>query len=353
MSATRITLGELEAGENDAIVFEAIKSAFGTPDSLGIIAIQLPSDHVYHAQRKHLLELAPRIASLPAEVKASLEHPQSNYSFGWSHGKEIMESGPDTGKGSYYAQINPRAPSELTAEFTAKYPSYGYPNVWPAAQQLGGESLEHAFLGLGRTMADIGVVLARRLDAYLKAKTLGRSDVASFSGALSSPTNCHKGRLLYYFPQTEAESDAVAAAWCGLHLDHSMLTVLTRAITDPSVLDPADKSGLYIQLPSDTQSQNLTNAGNKKDQSVKDEPRFVRVAIPEDCVAIQIGEAATYASNGLLRATPHLVKGSSRSNVARSTFACFLQPDSEFDLGAGKTFGAFSEEILALHYEQQ
>ena len=43
------------------------------------------------------------MAELPEEVKSSLEHKESFYAFGWSHGKEQLQGGvPDLGKGSYY-----------------------------------------------------------------------------------------------------------------------------------------------------------------------------------------------------------------------------------------------------------
>ncbi|CAN0185025.1 unnamed protein product, partial [Ectocarpus sp. 4 AP-2014] len=45
-----------------------------------------------------------RFAALPEETKARYEHPQSCFNFGWSHGKESLETGgPDLAKGSFYA----------------------------------------------------------------------------------------------------------------------------------------------------------------------------------------------------------------------------------------------------------
>jgi hypothetical protein len=45
-----------------------------------------------------------RLAALPEESKKLLEDPSSKYSFGWSHGKEMLKSGqPDVFKGSFYA----------------------------------------------------------------------------------------------------------------------------------------------------------------------------------------------------------------------------------------------------------
>jgi hypothetical protein len=43
-----------------------------------------------------------RFATQPEEAKKKTEHPESHYSFGWSHGKEVLEGKPDYSKGSYY-----------------------------------------------------------------------------------------------------------------------------------------------------------------------------------------------------------------------------------------------------------
>lgn len=43
-----------------------------------------------------------RFATQPEEVKKKTEHLESSYSFGWSHGKEVLEGKPDFSKGSYY-----------------------------------------------------------------------------------------------------------------------------------------------------------------------------------------------------------------------------------------------------------
>lgn len=58
----------------------------------------------FQCLRDRLLPLAAALAALPADVKAQLEDPASNYNVGWSHGKEALESGQlDRWKGSFYA----------------------------------------------------------------------------------------------------------------------------------------------------------------------------------------------------------------------------------------------------------
>lgn len=77
---------------------------------------------------------------------------------------------------------------------------------------------------------------------------------------------------------------------------------------------------------------------------------FVKVSIPADCLAFQIGEAAQVASRGLLVATPHLVRGISSTSVARNTFAVFMQPNVDEMLTEDMNYYEFSEQVFARHY---
>ncbi|XP_019176993.1 PREDICTED: uncharacterized protein LOC109172278 isoform X2 [Ipomoea nil] len=70
-----------------------IEEGFG-PNSLGILSISDVPE--YTLLRRNLLLLSPRLANLPESVKQELEDPHRRYNFGWSHGKEKLESGkPD------------------------------------------------------------------------------------------------------------------------------------------------------------------------------------------------------------------------------------------------------------------
>ena len=131
-------------------------------------------------------------------------------------------------------------------------------------------------------------------------------------------------------------------------MDHGSLTGLTSAMyltPRGEQLPPADttvgQGGLYVR----------TRRGS-----------VVRVTIPADCVAFQLGECAQVrailrhsskrgvqglgrrykpcagrrykrnptatqvASGGLLRATPHCVRAAADASLARNTFVCFMQP---------------------------
>ena len=53
---------------------------------------------------------------------------------------------------------------------------------------------------------------------------------------------------------------------------------------------------------------------------------LVKVNIPADHIAFQIGECAQIHSGGIVQATPHAVRGSNIPNVHRETFAVFMEP---------------------------
>lgn len=119
-------------------MLECISVGFEPSNSVGIpvincmssssITLQVPG---YSLLRQNLLRLSPRLASLPEEVKNKLEDPHSRYNFGWSHGKEKLESGKaDLLKGSFYA--NPILDIPTTeASLIERYPSYCGANIWP------------------------------------------------------------------------------------------------------------------------------------------------------------------------------------------------------------------------------
>ena len=50
----------------------------------------------------------------------------------------------------------------------------------------------------------------------------------------------------------------------------------------------------------------------------------VKIDIPEDCFAVQLGEMLQYFSGGLLRATPHCVRACPSSDTTREQFAMFI-----------------------------
>ncbi|CAN6354429.1 unnamed protein product [Urochloa humidicola] len=315
---------------------------------LGIVSVAgVPG---YPELRKRLLRLAPRIANLPEEVKKQLEDPSSRYNFGWSHGKQKFESGKfDTLKGSYFANPVLNVPTTDDALVT-RFPSYCQPNIWPTDDL---PDLETAFKDLGKLVLEVGLMVAHHCDCYVMNQELGPCVGESLEQTLAR-SRCHKGRLLYYFPQkfSKQKEDQSVSSWCGWHTDYASLTGLTCALfmrKCEEIPCPDSGAGLHIR---------------SRDNQV------VKVTFEDDELAYITGETAEILSRGHLRATPHCVKAPSSEDaslVDRSTFALFVQPNwdekikipsehpyhRELSIPPNETlaYGEYSERILNKHYE--
>lgn len=306
-----------------------IGRAFGV-DGLGILTVKnVPG---FMDAREALLPLARDFAALEEDVKQRYVHEASTFSFGWSHGKEKLQGKPDVSKGSFYA--NPQFDRPVDDEAViAEYPAFVHPNIWPSEHL---PALEPAFKRLGQLMVSVGKLVARQCDAFLR-KECATYPEGRLAGVLDSSLCC-KGRLLHYFPMSNssdgstpenapASSSSAAAgneedfsSWCGWHNDHGSITGLTSALfmdaAGNAVANTDPKAGLYIR----------SRAG-----------ALVKVSIPADHIAFQIGETAQIHSGGHLQATPHAVRGSSVPGISRETFAVFMEPNwsERMDVPAG------------------
>lgn len=261
----------------------------------------------------------------------------SKYMFGWSHGKETVNGKRDIAKGSFYANPIFDVPTTDTNLIEA-YPEYCHPNIWPSNDDL--PELRPAFRDLGNCMFQVAKALAVKCDVFL-AKHIPDFR-PNFLSCMVNETRSTKARLLHYFPRENMGEDS-QDSWCGWHLDHSALTVLTSAMYIDESADSLDElcdindpeAGLYIK-----------NRGGK----------LVKISIPKDCLALQTGEALEISSRGHLRATPHCVRSVSTKDpkmhsVSRNTLALFIQPDWTQELVPGYPFVKFTSEVLNQHYD--
>ncbi|KAJ7770864.1 Clavaminate synthase-like protein [Mycena maculata] len=319
----------------------SIEKAFGSgPECLGIILVRdLPP--IYTIYRERLLRLAYAFAHLDESVREQYADRYSRYSFGWSHGKEIMNGKPDLLKGSYYANPVVDNPS-VSPALQEAYPEYYNKNIWPKPGEPGVEDFETAFKDLGKFIFQVGCELAVACQPF----ALSHLNDASMSlPELISTSNTVKARLLHYFPadgpgDSQGENEDDEDSWCGWHRDHSLLTGLCSAMflregeSGPeTVPSPSPSSGLYIR----TRGGDLT-----------------KVSIPVDCLAFQTGEALEVATGGTLRATPHCVRagaGAPADQISRETLAVFMQPDVDQSLSSSCTFGEFSKKVFDEHYD--
>ena len=291
--------------------------------SLGIIAIRnIP--HFVEAKNA-FLPMAHPLAHLTPEYHNALEDPTSLYNAGWSHGKEKLGDEPDFAKASYY--FNPLTDSPGTQDEREKYPA-SYPcNKWPNEDDLPQlEQFKQAAQNLGKIMHQTVVHVAKHIDAMAAKKVVGYRKDLLFDAM--QDTEKAKGRLLYYYPidKDQTSTKTQEGNWIGWHNDSGFLTSLagdlflndeTGQLLSPDQIDP--EAGLYV-----------TNRLGKS----------IHVKIPEDCMAVQIGECVQILTGGVVVATPHCVRGpragfggtSSDVKVARIACPCFIDSKPSFPL---------------------
>ena len=286
-----------------------LEQAFG-PSGLGIIGIQNVPEFV--TVKQSLLPLSHSLAHLPAHELEALEDPSSMYNAGWSHGKEKLKADvPDFAKGSFY--FNPIADVPGTADDRATYP-VSYPcNKWPTTSL---PQLEPVAKQMGRILQDVAIHLSKHIDAYAHSKVPTYAPTTLYDTLQN--TEKVKGRLLYYYPLSSELQSSSEDSWIGWHNDSGFLTALAGDLyvdhtTGTPVADIPKEAGLYVVdriHPS----------------------RTVKVDLPSDCMAIQIGECTQILTGGAVVATPHCVRGVCSHNIARASLACFIDTPPTFPL---------------------
>eukprot|EP01121_Diplochlamys_sp_Union-15-3_P012082 TRINITY_DN3575_c0_g1_i1.p1 TRINITY_DN3575_c0_g1~~TRINITY_DN3575_c0_g1_i1.p1 ORF type:complete len:356 (+),score=65.52 TRINITY_DN3575_c0_g1_i1:78-1145(+) len=329
----------------DVDLSEEIEGAFGFK-GLGLIIISDVPD--FPKLRKDLLPLGTELTKLPKDVLSKLEHPQSCFSYGWSHGKEKLRKGlPDVYKGSYYNNPQYDVPTD-DPELKKNYPDTCLPNLWPGEVL---PQLEPAFKACGKKIIEVGLKLLKHCDKYVQKKFGDDYEAGKMHRIVSESRSC-KARLLHYFPMSTDEPRS-KDSWCGWHNDHDLLTGLCPALfqtlgSEQEIVCPDPEAGLYIKTRLD---------------------KTVKVKIPKEALIFQIGESAQILTGGLLRATPHAVQACKYPislTTVRNSFAVFMQPNvkeilkppkgvdtSSVEVGQYKEvqdFGSFANATIAFYY---
>lgn len=319
-----ISYNDLLKFQEDASVrkelVEKVGQAFGDDETcLGIITVKAVPN--FDLLRQRLLPLAQQVALLPD--KDEIVDETTGYQVGWSHGKEKVEGDKlDLAKGSFYA--NPlldnflKEVPETDPVLAEANPAFFAPNVWPTKSL---PDLEMAFKEMGQLICQVGRLVARLCDAYVKSKCPEYLE-GKLERVLTESMFC-KARLLHYFatePKEVGTEDGSFSSWCGWHNDHGSLTGLVPAVyldEDGKIVDCPDKSaGLYIK----SRRGDIVQA------------KF-------DTLAFQVGETSQIHTGGLLQATPHAVRGCSDPSITRESFAVFMEPEyaGDMSLPPGKT----------------
>ncbi|KAL7540220.1 hypothetical protein ACHAXR_009951 [Thalassiosira sp. AJA248-18] len=302
---------------------------------LGIIAIRnIPN---FLDAKLKFLPLAHALAHLdPEYLETHLSDPKSFFNAGWSHGKEKLGDEPDFAKASYY--FNPITDKPGTEDERERYPA-SYPcNKWPNEEEV--PQLKHfneAARALGKIMHEVVILLAKHIDSMAEERVKGYTKDLLYNAMRE--TEKAKGRLLYYYPlekEKKGNNDGRSVAadngggtkednWIGWHNDSGFLTSLagdlyvddtTGQPLPSSQVDP--EAGLYVT--------------DRSGESI-------HVTIPQDCLAVQIGECLQILTGGVVEATPHCVRGpragwnpNSPTKVARISHPCFIDSIPTFPL---------------------
>jgi isopenicillin N synthase-like dioxygenase len=317
--ASKDLTAELERAFGGRLSSSSDRSDVASP--LGIIAIRNIPNFV--EAKNALLPMAHALAHLKPEYHKALEDPTSLYNSGWSHGKEKLGDEPDFAKASYY--FNPLTDVPGTPEEREKYPA-SYPcNKWPNEDEL--PQLKHfkqSAQNLGKIMHQTVVYVAKHIDAMVAKKVAGYRKNLLFDAM--QHTEKAKGRLLYYYPIDEDRTATKDDNWIAWHNDSGFLTSLAGVLFlddetgQPLSLDQLDpEAGLYVT--------------NRSGESI-------HVKIPEDCMAVQIGECVQILTGGVVVATPHCVRGprpradcgTSGVKVSRISCPCFIDSKPSFPL---------------------
>jgi len=290
---------------------DRIKKAYGE-DGLGILLVQnVPG---LAPIRQALLTSAFRLGNLSEETLSKYEYEKTNYSVGWSRGKEkLAKDLPDYAKGSWYGNPLFNQPT-MNERLINQHPAFYHPNVWP--KEL--PTMENEFLTLGRKVVSVGTQLARHCDSYCSSctKDYPKHELEN----ITSLSLTHKARLLYYYPFDALQKYDMSRAdsWCGWHNDHGALTGLC-------IGQFMDSNGKFISNPEPSTAGLFIK--NRQGDIVK-----VSVPQPSTTLAFQIGETSQIQTGGLLKATPHAVMGTKAPGVSRATFAVFMEPNHSYTL---------------------
>jgi len=324
------------------------KAFSSSQSSLGIIAIRnIPS---FLETKRGFLPLAHKLSHLPISyLEEDLTDEKSMYNAGWSHGKEQLKKGqPDFHKASFY--FNPITDVPGSIEDREKFPA-SYPvNKWPCKGAVDG--LEDLGKELGKLMREVVALLAGHVDVYVR-EHCGCQDYKIDLAHEMKITEKVKGRLLYYFPlegggandndnvnadtNTEPTTEETLDSWIGWHNDSGFFTALA--------------GDLYVDHDSGESISRHEVDPNAGLVVMDRNGNTTKVDVPEDCMAVQIGECLQIITGGNVVATPHCVRGvdpkwndKKGRKVARISFPCFVDTVPNFPLLVPR--GSSSKEML-------
>jgi hypothetical protein len=351
------------------IIQDAIERSY-CRNGIGIMAVRGVPNFV-PLKDQFLIQAHTLATQLTEEYREeNLTDVASLYNAGWSYGKEQLghDKPPDTSKGSFY--YNPIVDTPGTEQDRIQYP-FSYPcNKWPNEEMI--PNFQQNAKDMGVLLKLVAIEIAKHLDVYVQEKFLENlSPTTQTVNHNEEPprqqikpisiyqhlkdTDKVKARLLYYYPlpmkkshtalNTEVTADIIEDSWIGWHNDSGFLTALAGEIyvdhsTGERLLYNVDpNSGLYVidRRHNNSSSSMSTNTNGANQSKHDNDVPVLKVNIPYDCCAIQIGECLQIVTCGILCATPHCVRAcrataTTNHNVARISLPCFIDTHPSFPL---------------------
>jgi len=296
---------DLESGKD---LTSEIKQAFGE-GGIGLCAVAgVPN---LDETRRNLLPLAQKLGQLPPDVLSQYERAETHYCYGWSRGREKFKGKADVSKGSWYNNPIWDDPADGDEAVISKFAACASKNIWPSELP----ELEPAFKALGKIMYTVAQPILKQCDNLVQSVYPEHRD--DMFRKTFPESRLVAGRLLHYYPTT-------GESWCGWHNDNSVITGLVQAMwlndeTHEEVEGICSEAGLHV----------CSRSG-----------KVEKVSVPKGCLLFQVGEAAQIMSGGVLRATPHYVRGHAsppgEMQISRETFAMFIEPNWDSLIGPPK-----------------
>eukprot|EP00249_Psilotum_nudum_P019324 c27194_g1_i1 orf=1434-3071(+) len=220
------------------------------------------------------------------------------------------------------------------------------------------------FRQLGACMVEVGLLVARLCDMAIHGAQLEQAILESGTAkgrlihyhsfhersllrtVTCSDTKSNSGKCKSVDKHSNSQTDADTDLWQQWHFDYGIFTVLTTPMFLNSSMVTADQNRQTSFTNSD-----LKQLGHIHECKVPDGHIGLKVlntsalkvefvSVLEDCLIVQVGEAAQILTGGELHATAHCVcRPVGREHVSRETFVVFLQPSWQKSLVSPKEIG--------------
>ena len=294
---------------------ESIEKAFGD-NGLGIILVKdIPNLELL---RETLLKLSKKLASLPINIKEKYTYSNDNCLDEGYRKNLAMNNQESFCANPLYDNIM------VNDDLKIKYSKLLSSNIWPDKEL---PDLKTAFKNLGITMIQVSFWILMQCDKYLHKITNGVHENNTFYHMISN-SQVYRGNLLHYSTNEEKKDND----------EYNM------CINSESLI--CHVNPMYL-----SKNDNILHDSDNNFMYIKDKTgRKIKINIPNNCLALQIGETLQILSGGYLKANPYYVKLCQKPQISIEQFTvcvdCF--PEQPLELPKySKTY----DEIVNTQYD--